>query len=78
MYLSVIDRRTKARFFFAGYDTSKRGLCRWSQSILDAVNISIENAEKLRRYLILNSIFDYRLHRFEAIDEQRQILHKSI
>ena len=71
MYFAVIEKKTRTRFYFAGYDTSKRDLCRWSQSKLQAVNLSDVNIiEKLRRYLVLNSIFDTNIYRFEAIDEQ--------
>ena len=71
MYFAVIEKKTRTRFYFAGYDPSKRGLCRWSQSKLQAVNLSDVNIiEKLRRYLVLNSIFDTNIYRFEAIDEK--------
>lgn len=71
MYFAVIEKKTRTRFYFAGYDTSKRGLCRWSQSKLQAVNLSDVNIiEKLRRYLVLNSIFDTNIYRFEVIDEK--------
>ena len=71
MYLTVTDKRTRARFFFAGYDPSVKGLCRWSQSMLQAVNIADVNIiEKLKRFLTINSIFDYTTHRFGVIDEE--------
>lgn len=71
MDFAVIEKKTRTRFYFAGYDLSKRGLCRWSQSKVQPVNLSDVNIiEKLRRYLVLNSIFDTNIYRFEAIDEQ--------
>ena len=68
--LVVIDRKTNIRLFFAGFDTSVKGFCRWSKSSVSAVRISNVNIiEQLKRYLVINSVFDYSTHRFEIIDE---------
>lgn len=69
MYFAIVEKKTKTRFYFAGYDSSKRGLCSWSQSKLQAIKIADVNIiQQLRRYLVINSIFDTNVYRFEVID----------